>query len=90
MKYENSSKDLFKALYDDGFRFIARDGDKSGGVIRAYVIKPTRMVNQLDNAWDGKRKGQLVLQEDNIISSEILRYIRWSDEPFDIEKELGL
>lgn len=90
MEYENSSKDLFKALYDGGFRFIARDGERSDNKIRAYVVKPNRMNNELQQTWDAKFMGTLELKEDNIISSGILKDIKWLDEPLEIEKELGL
>ena len=88
-QYKNVSKALFKALYDDGFRFIARDGKRSDGKIRAYVVKPSRMLNELQETWDGKRMGVLELQEDTHTISEILKDIKWLDEPFDIEKEIN-
>lgn len=80
---------LLEFLYSDGFRFIARDGERSDSKIRAYVVKPDRMLNELQQTWDGKRMGQAELEENLSIIKGILKDIKWSDEPLDIEKEIN-
>lgn len=72
---------ILKQLYDDGYRYLARD---ESVLLYAYKYKPVKK----QYIWDDMRSVSSCLQVHSFLC---FKDIRWVDEePLDIAKELGL
>ena len=72
---------ILKQLYDDGYRYLARD---ESAFLYAFKHRPVKK----QNIWDEIRS---ISCGTHIYSFTCFKDIKWvEDEPFDIAKELGI